>query len=224
MKKELIGHHKLLLVVAFVIAVVAACSSTQTTDVQSSIAAVEKSLIAAVVNDGSAPAGMTLQDRMEHFQVPGVSIAVINNGEIEWAKGYGVTEAGGTQAVTTNTVFQACSVSKPVSVTGIMLLAQSGVIDISRNVNDYLTSWHLADNDLTKTNKATVQRLMSHTGGTNVSGFAGYTAGSAIPTLLQVLNGASPAILILFASYTNRGRDTAIRAAACKYCSRWRKI
>ncbi len=193
MKKELIEHHKLLLVVAFVISLVAACSSTQTADVQSSITAVEKSLIAAVVNDGSAPAGMRLQDRMQHFQVPGVSIAVINNGEIVWAKGYGVTEAGGTHAVTTDTVFQACSISKPVSVTGIMLLAQSGVIDISRNVNDYLTSWHLADNDLTKTNKATVQRLMSHTGGTNVSGFAGYTAGSAIPTLLQVLNGASPA-------------------------------
>jgi CubicO group peptidase (beta-lactamase class C family) len=192
-KRELIEHHKLLLVVAFVISLVAACSSTQTANVQSRMAAVEKSLIAAVVNDGSAPAGMTLQDRMQRFQVPGVSIAVINNGEIEWAKGYGVTEADGTQAVTTDTVFQACSVSKPVSVTGIMLLAQSGVIDISRNVNDYLTSWHLADNDLTKTNKATVQRLMSHTGGTNVSGFAGYTAGSAIPTLLQVLNGASPA-------------------------------
>jgi CubicO group peptidase (beta-lactamase class C family) len=162
-------------------------------DVQSRIASVEKNLIAAVVNDGSTPAGMTLQDRMQHFQVPGLSIAVINHGKIEWAKGYGVTEAGGTQAVTTDTVFQACSVSKPVSVTGIMLLAQSGVIDISRNVNDYLTSWHLADNDLTQTDKATIQRLMSHTGGTNVSGFGGYPAGSAIPTLLQVLNGAPPA-------------------------------
>jgi len=117
----------------------------------------------------------------------------INNGEVEWAKGYGVTEAGGTQAVTADTVFQAASVSKPVSVTGIMLLAQAGVIDITRNVNDYLTSWHLADNDLTTKNKATVQRLMSHTGGINVSGFAGYTVGSAIPTLLQVLNGAPPA-------------------------------
>jgi len=186
-------HRNLLFLVAAVLSFVTACSSTEAGDVQSRVAAVEKSLIAAVVNDGSAPAGMTLQDRMQHFQVPGVSIAVINNGEIEWAKGYGVTEAGGTQAVTTDTVFQACSVSKPVSVTGIMLLAQSGVIDISRNVNDYLTSWHLPDNDLTKTDKATIQRLMSHTGGTNVSGFGGYPAGSAIPTLLQVLNGTPPA-------------------------------
>ena len=182
-----------LIVVAFLTSIVAACSSDHTDDVQSRITAVENSLIPAVINTGNEPAGMSLSDRMQHYQVPGVSIAVINNGEIEWAKGYGVTEAGGTQAVTADTLFQSASVSKPVSVTGIMLLAQVGVIDITRNVNDYLTSWHLADNDLTEKEKATIQRLMSHTGGTNVSGFAGYTIGSAIPTLLQVLNGAPPA-------------------------------
>ena len=193
MKKELIERRKLLLIVAFIISFVTACSSSHTDDVQSRIDAVENSLIAAVINAGSEPAGMSLPDRMQHFQVPGVSIAVINNGEIEWAKGYGVTEAGGTQAVMTDTVFQACSVSKPVSVTGIMLLAQSGAIDISRNVNDYLRSWRLVDNAFTTTEKATVQRLMSHTGGTNVSGYGGYPAGNAIPSLLQVLNGTLPA-------------------------------
>jgi CubicO group peptidase (beta-lactamase class C family) len=192
-KKELIELHKLLLVVAFVISLVAACSSTHNDDVQSRIAAVEKSLIASVINTESEPAGMALSERMQHYKVPGISIAVINNGQIEWAQGYGVAETGGTQAVTPDTVFQACSVSKPVSVTGIMLLAQSGVIDISRNVNDYLTSWRLADNDLTTTQKATIQRLMSHTAGINVSGFGGYPAGSVIPTLLQVLNGTPPA-------------------------------
>ena len=193
MRKKLIEHYRPLIVFVFIISFVAGCSSNGTDDVQSHIAAVERNLITAVVNTGSEPVGMSLSDRMQHFQVPGVSIAVINNGEVEWAKGYGVTEGGGTQAVTSDTVFQAASVSKPVSVTGIMLLAQAGVIDITRNVNDYLTSWHLADNDLTTTNKATVQRLMSHTGGTNVSGFAGYTVGGAIPTLLHVLNGAPPA-------------------------------
>ena len=193
--KGVTEQHKLLVVVAFVISFVAACSSTATNtgDVNSRIAAVENSLTASVINAGSDPSGMALSDRLQHYLVPGISIAVINNGEIEWAKGYGVAEAGGTRAITPDIVFQACSVSKPVSVTGIMLLAQSGVIDISRNVNDYLTSWHLADNELTKTQKATIQRLMSHTAGVNVSGYEGYPAGSAIPTLLQVLNGTAPA-------------------------------
>jgi len=192
MRKECIERRKLI-IVAFVISFVAACSSTHSDDVQSRIADVENSLIAAVTNAGSEPAGMSLSARMQHYQVPGVGIAVINNGRIEWAKGYGVTEADGSRAVSPDTVFQACSVSKPVSVTGIMLLAQSGAIDISRNVNDYLRSWRLADNTFTTTEKATIRRLMSHTGGTNVSGFGGYPAGSAIPTLLQVLNGVPPA-------------------------------
>ena len=136
---------------------------------------------------------MPLSERMRHYLVPGVSIAVINDGRVEWAKGYGVAEAGGSEPITADTVFQACSVSKPVSVTGIMLLAQSGAIDTARNVNDFLRSWRLADNAFTTTEKATIQRLMSHTAGINVSGFGGYPAGSTIPTLLQVLNGVPPA-------------------------------
>jgi CubicO group peptidase (beta-lactamase class C family) len=192
-KKALFERYKPCFVLACVLWLVAGCSSSDTDDVQLHIDAVENSLIAAVIPTGSEPAGMSLSDRMEHYLAPGVSIAVINNGEIEWAKGYGVTESGETQPVTSDTVFQACSISKPVSVTGIMLLAQSGTIDISRNVNDYLRSWRLADNTFTTTEKATIRRLMSHTGGTNVSGFLGYPEGSAVPTLLQVLNGEAPA-------------------------------
>jgi len=192
-KKKLFERYKPCFVVACVILFLGGCSSGDTDDVQSRIDAVENSLIATVIDTGSEPAGMSLSDRMEHYQVPGVSIAVINDGQTEWAKGYGVSEVGGTQPVTPTTVFQACSISKPVSVTGIMLLAQSGAIDISRNVNDYLRSWRLADNTFTTTEKATIRRLMSHTGGTNVSGFLGYAEGSVIPTLLQVLNGEAPA-------------------------------
>jgi CubicO group peptidase (beta-lactamase class C family) len=192
-EKRLFERYRPCFVVACVIWFLGGCSSGDTDDVQSRVDAVENNLIATVIDTGSEPAGMSLSDRMKHYQVPGVSIAVINNGEIEWAKGYGVIEVGGTQPVTPDTVFQACSISKPVSVTGIMLLAQSGEIDISRDVNDYLMSWRLADNTFTKTEKATIRRLMSHTGGTNVSGFSGYAKCSAIPTLLQVLNCEAPA-------------------------------
>lgn len=193
MGKRLLERYRPCFVVACVIWFLGGCSSGVTDDVQSCIDAVENSLITTVIDTGSEPAGMSLSGRMEHYLVPGVSVAVINNGEIEWAKGYGVSEVGENQPVTPDAVFQACSISKPVSVTGMMLLAQSGMIDILRNVNDYLTSWHLADNAFTATQKVTIQRLMSHTGGTNVSGFSGYAEGSAIPMLLQVLNGEAPA-------------------------------
>ncbi len=157
------------------------------------IDAVENSLIPAVIRAGEEPPLMNLAERMRHYKVPGVGIAVINNGEVAWAKGYGVVQAGENQAVDANTVFQACSISKPVSVTGIMLLAQSKHVDITRNVNDYLSSWRLPENAYTMREKATVERLMSHSGGTSVGGFAGYGPGEAVPTLLQTLQGLPPA-------------------------------
>jgi len=48
-------------------------------------------------------------------KVPGFSIAVINGGKLEWAKGYGVLESGSTRAVTAETLFRAASISKPVT-------------------------------------------------------------------------------------------------------------
>ena len=95
--------------IALVIWLLTACSSGQTDDVQPRIAAVENSLLPAVIDSGSAPGGMALSDRMRHYRVPGVSIALINDGRIEWAKGYGVVEAGGNESVTVDAVFQACS-------------------------------------------------------------------------------------------------------------------
>ncbi len=175
----------------------ASCAPTLGPDsadtVQARIAAVENGLLPAYHKTGTIPAGMPISARMAHYFTPAVSIAVINSGRIEWAKGYGVTTSGSTHAVTAGHLFQACSISKPVSAIGVMLLSQAGSIAIDHSVNDYLTSWKVADNAFTATEKVSIRRLLSHTGGINVSGFAGYPAGQALPTLLQILNGAAPA-------------------------------
>lgn len=176
---------------------IASCGPKSNSDnadtVQARIAAVENGLLPSYHKTGTTPAGMLITDRMSHYFTPAVSIAVINSGQIEWAKGYGVATAGSTDAVTAGHLFQACSISKPVSAIGVMLLSQAGSIMIDRSVNDYLTSWKVADNAFTATEKVTIRRLLSHTGGISVSGFAGYPTGQAIPTLLQILNGAAPA-------------------------------
>ncbi|MFH0997297.1 MAG: serine hydrolase [Pseudomonadota bacterium] len=157
------------------------------------IMAVENGLLPSYYKSGTTPAGMPITDRMGHYYTPGVSIAVINNNQIEWAKGYGVTIAGTTNAVTADHLFQACSISKPVTAIGVMLLSQAGSIMIDHDVNDYLTSWKVAENDFTAAEKVTIRRLLSHTGGIGVSGFDGYPAGQPIPALLRILNGAPPA-------------------------------
>src|SRR5215210_4248136 len=64
---------------------------------------IENGLLLPTYIQGQAPAQMKLADRMQFYRTPGVSIAVINNNRIEWARGYGFLEAGGTERVTTET-------------------------------------------------------------------------------------------------------------------------
>ncbi|WP_082222021.1 serine hydrolase [Mesorhizobium loti] len=134
----------------------------------------------------------TLRDRMEALHVPGVSIAVIHNGTIEWARGFGVTANGGPP-VGPETLFQAGSISKPVAAMAVLALVQAGKLDLDADVNSYLKSWKVPANSYTDETKVTLRQLLSHSAGATVHGFAGYETATAIPSLLEVLNGAPPA-------------------------------
>jgi CubicO group peptidase (beta-lactamase class C family) len=125
--------------------------------------------------------------------VPGVSVAVINNGKLEWAKGYGVVEAGGTTPVTPETLFQAASISKPVAALAALALVEQGKLSLDENVNAKLKSWQVPDNDFTKEQKVTLRRLLSHNAGLTVHGFRGYASDEAVPSVVQILNGEKPA-------------------------------
>lgn len=90
--------------------------------------------------------GRPLAECMSLYGVPGASVAVIADGEIEWAKGYGLKEVGRAEPVTERTLFQACSISKPVTAVAVMRLVQDGTLDLDRDVNEYLTSWKVPAN------------------------------------------------------------------------------
>ncbi len=153
---------------------------------------IENGLLPGVIIKGQA-APMKLADRMAHYKVPGVSVAIINNGKLEWANGYGVIEAGGTKPVTTETRFQAASISKPVAAMAALALVQQGKLSLDENVNLKLKSWQVPDSEFTKELKVTLRRLVSHSAGLTVHGFRGYAADEAVPTLVQALNGQKPA-------------------------------
>jgi CubicO group peptidase (beta-lactamase class C family) len=70
-----------------------------------SIAAVERTLLPPVTIAGQ-PAGMSIGSRMKFYDVPGVSIAAINDGMVEWARAYGVKDVSTRESVTTETLFQ----------------------------------------------------------------------------------------------------------------------
>jgi CubicO group peptidase (beta-lactamase class C family) len=133
-----------------------------------------------------------LADRMAELKVPGVSIAVIRNGKIEWARGFGVNRMGGPP-VTPDTVFQAASISKAVAALAAMRLVEQGKISLDTDVNGYLKTWKIPASPLLENSQVTLRGLLTHTAGMTVHGFHGYEAGAPIPTVVQILNGQPPA-------------------------------
>lgn len=136
---------------------------------------------------------MTLAQGMALLHVPGVSIAFFENGHIVWTKTYGYADASKKTPVTATTMFQAGSISKPVSAMAAMRLVQDGKLNLDEDVNARLKSWRVPDNALDATDKVTLRRLLSHTAGLTVHGFEGYVRGKPLPTLPQILSGAAPA-------------------------------
>jgi CubicO group peptidase (beta-lactamase class C family) len=156
-------------------------------------ARVEKGLLPGIAIAGRPVPSRPLAERMSALKTPGVSVAVINGGVIDWAKGYGVTETGGNTPVTPQTVFQAASLSKPVATLAALRLVEQGKLALDQDVNERLTSWKVPENEFTKTEKITLRRLLSHSAGLTVSGFPGYSADAPVPALVQVLEGQKPA-------------------------------
>jgi CubicO group peptidase (beta-lactamase class C family) len=158
--------------------------------VDAEIARVERGLRAPVVLAGAAARSRTLADEMARLHVPGVSIALIRGGKIAWTRGYGLAYPGGP-AITPDTLFQAASISKPVTAMAALRLAQDGQLDLDAGIDTLLTGWKLPPADGAAL--VTPRRLLSHTAGMGVSGFPGYAADAPVPTLVQVLDGAAPA-------------------------------
>ena len=163
-------------------------------DLEARIQRIENGLIPepGVVLQGKMPQKAELLDRMKAYRIPGVSIAVINDYKIEWAKGYGVKEAEGKDPVTVRTLFQAASISKPVAALAALHYVEKGLFDLDEDVNGKLSSWQVPENEFTRSKKVTLRGIMSHNAGLTVHGFRGYAWGEEVPSLRQVLDGEKP--------------------------------
>lgn len=142
---------------------------------------------------GEALPGWSLQERMAHYKVPGVAIAVLKDGVVVQATGFGVREAGTHDKVDADTAFSVGSVSKVLTAAVTLRLAADGTLDIDRDVATYLKSWRVPDATGIDNAPITLRMLMSHTAGLSVHGFADYQPGEPLPTLLQMLDGQAPA-------------------------------
>jgi CubicO group peptidase (beta-lactamase class C family) len=134
-----------------------------------------------------------VHDLLETNHLAGLSLVVIQSNQIVKAAGYGFAEKESRTPVTTNTLFEAGSISKPLATLGALHLVDLGKLALDEDVNAKLRSWKVPENKFTKNEKVTLRRILSHNAGLTVHGFRGYAFDETVPTLLQVLDGRSPA-------------------------------
>ncbi|MBL4605799.1 MAG: beta-lactamase family protein [Flavobacteriaceae bacterium] len=165
------------------------CKDEANTNVSAEIEVIENGLLSPIQVKGDSVKKFNLLERMEHYKVPGVSIAVVENGKIKWAKGYGIANTETKSKVDKNTIFQAGSISKPIAALAALKLAQEGKVDLDEDVNTYLKGWKIPENTFTGDEKVTLRRLLTHTANMTVHGFPGYKQKDTFPSDVQVLNG-----------------------------------
>jgi CubicO group peptidase (beta-lactamase class C family) len=133
-----------------------------------------------------------LSEAMANSHVPGVSIAVINDFAIDWAKANGLTASGTDRAVDRTTLFQASSITKSVTSTAVLKLVDRRILELDSDVNMSLRTWKLPDSPFTASRKVTLRELLSHTACVNRPD-GGFGHEGRYPTTTQILNGERPA-------------------------------
>jgi CubicO group peptidase (beta-lactamase class C family) len=172
---------------AAVLATVSAASAQAPADLQAAIEGPQ-------AEPGAAGLGsLTMAELLERLGVPGVSVAVVRDFSVDWAKGYGVADVETGHPVDPATLFQAASISKPVAAMAVLRAVEDGLFTLDDDVDAILTSWTLDGAGFTERVPVTPRGLTSHTSGLGDGfGFPGYEPDQPRPTVVQILSGGPP--------------------------------
>ncbi len=180
------------IIALFIFSSTAFSQSTYSQETLEKIIEVENNITGPLVLNNDRPC--TIAERMVKYKVKGLSIAVIHDYKVAWAKGYGWADESEKRPVTTETLFEPGSISKSLNAVGILKLAQENKIDLYTDINTYLITWKFPYDSLSKGKVITLAHLLSHNAGLSTHGFPGHNIKGPIPSVLQVLDGIPPAV------------------------------
>lgn len=134
------------------------------------------------------PASKRLDELLEQFTTPAVSVAVVKDYQVIWAKAWGRADVDAGLVANAETLFQAASISKPVAAMGVLRAVQEGTFGLDDDINSLLKSWKLIQKaEFLEKTKVTPRLLMSMTAGATIHGFPGYLPTDPLPTVPQIL-------------------------------------
>jgi CubicO group peptidase (beta-lactamase class C family) len=131
---------------------------------------------AAVRSDSTIPFSTLIQDarfdtvreKMIHMvkngQVPSFTIAVAKNGKIIWEESFGWADREKGIPATPESMYSIASTTKPMTATGLMMLKERGLVNLSEPVNTYIAPAKLTAHE-SDDSSATVKHLLNHTAG-----------------------------------------------------------
>lgn len=137
---------------------------------------------------------INIEERMNHYNVAGLSISLIDNGQISLQQSFGMLEKGTNRSVTSNSLFNACSISKLLTSMLVLKLTELKLLDLDEDVNKKLVSWKITENEFTKQKKVTLRSLLSHQSGIMdpKGSFSEFTIAQGVPTMVDLLSGRTP--------------------------------
>ena len=143
----------------------------------------------------------SIANKMSEYKIPAVSLAVIKQGKIEWADIYQNMSFDEKQKLNCTSLFQAASLSKPVTLLAAVRMHAAGKLDLDENIQHYLTDFELPIGEQTVDNPVTFRNVFAHTSGITPGGYQGYAQDQPIPSDLDILKGNSgvnsPAIVVI---------------------------
>lgn len=143
----------------------------------------------------------SITGEMSTYNIPTLSLAVINQGEIAWADIYQNANFPEEQKLGCTSIFQAASLSKPVTFLAALRMHAAGEIDLDKNIQNYLKDFVLPQGKQTAENPVTFRNIFSHTSGITSGGYEGYAKDLPLPSDLDILRGSagvnSPAIEVI---------------------------